>query len=218
MLRVGRKPPRQLLCASIDAAAIPLTAIAVSNATGSVGTCECLYCSVGSCGALRGCPSRLWCRYRCRCHVCTSLSCTVATRGDNSEPNRDDDVIVLCRASANRRCGCRRWVCARMKGECWGKAQFRRDILPRDRAYVCPLASAVFVLAGDQDVIVMSSYLVQWFENTGNALLFSSTPYTISGNTCVVCTCRCRVAPQWLQHFCRLHANTRCCKCTCKCK
>jgi hypothetical protein len=62
-------------------------------------------------------------------------------------------------------------------------------------------------------VIVMSSYLVQWFENTGNTLLFSTTPYTISGNTCVVCTCRCRVAPQWLQHFCRLHANTRCCSC-----
>jgi hypothetical protein len=38
----------------------------------------------------------------CRCCVYTSLSCTVATRGDNSEPNRDDDVIVLCWASANR--------------------------------------------------------------------------------------------------------------------
>ena len=38
-LVIGRQPPKQLLCSSIDAAAIPLTAIAVANATGSVGAC-----------------------------------------------------------------------------------------------------------------------------------------------------------------------------------
>jgi hypothetical protein len=43
---------------------------------------------------------------------------------------------------------------------------------------------------GDQDVVVMSSYMVQWFENTGDALLFSSTPYTISGNTYALASAR----------------------------